>query len=216
MKVALYARVSTDDKGQDTDVQLNALREFCRIQGYEIAGEYTDQASAADYIRRTSWARMMADASLHKFDAVMVWDLSRAFRQIGIGINTIDMLKSRGVAFKALKTPFLDSDSPAADLVRNVLLAVAEFERMFMIARINEGIVNARVKGTKSGKPFGRPRRPVPLDEVIAAWKKANGNKSEAARILMEKLDMKNITASNVKYWLSKCDDAVFTEERVA
>lgn len=195
MRVALYARVSTDDKGQNTDVQLEAMRSFCSSQGYEITGEYVDQASAADYIKRVSWARMMSDAALHKFDAVMVWDLSRAFRQIGIGVTTIDMLKSRGVTFKALKTPFLDSDSPAADLVRNVLLSVAEFERMFMIARINEGIAHAKTAGTKTGRPFGRPRRSVALQKVLEAYQKAHGNKSEAARILSDELGGKYTAA---------------------
>lgn len=191
MRVALYARVSTDDKGQNTDVQLDALRAFCVTQGYEIAGEYVDEASAADYIRRTSWAQLMKDAALRRFDAVLVWDLSRAFRQIGVGITTIDQLKSRGVVFKALKTPFLDSDSPAADLVRNVLLAVAEFERTFMISRINEGITHAKTHGTKSGKPFGRPRKGIALKKVLKAYEAACGNKSEAARILSKETGLK-------------------------
>ncbi len=34
--VALYARVSTKDKGQDVENQLIELRAFCRRQGYEI------------------------------------------------------------------------------------------------------------------------------------------------------------------------------------
>ena len=43
MTVALYARVSTKDKGQDTENQLLQLRQFCRQQGWEIVGEYVDQ-----------------------------------------------------------------------------------------------------------------------------------------------------------------------------
>ncbi len=34
MKVALYARVSTDDKGQDPETQLLSLREFCEREGH--------------------------------------------------------------------------------------------------------------------------------------------------------------------------------------
>ena len=42
MRVALYARVSTSDKGQDPQMQLRELREYCQRRGWEIAGEYVD------------------------------------------------------------------------------------------------------------------------------------------------------------------------------
>jgi len=43
---SLYARVSTSDKGQDTEVQLRELREYCGRRGFTIAGEYVDVGSA--------------------------------------------------------------------------------------------------------------------------------------------------------------------------
>jgi len=39
MKTALYARVSTADKGQDTELQLRELRARAETSGWEIAGE---------------------------------------------------------------------------------------------------------------------------------------------------------------------------------
>ena len=42
MRVALYGRVSTLDKGQDVNLQLNQLREDCARRGWQIAGEYVD------------------------------------------------------------------------------------------------------------------------------------------------------------------------------
>ncbi len=44
-RVALYARVSTKDKGQDAENQLAQLREFCEHQGYVIFDEYMDDES---------------------------------------------------------------------------------------------------------------------------------------------------------------------------
>lgn len=46
MKAALYARVSTEDKNQDPETQLYALRQFCQDVGLEIYQEYVDQARA--------------------------------------------------------------------------------------------------------------------------------------------------------------------------
>ena len=47
MRVAIYTRVSTRDRGQDTANQLNQLREFCKAQGWEIVQEFEDHDSAA-------------------------------------------------------------------------------------------------------------------------------------------------------------------------
>jgi DNA invertase Pin-like site-specific DNA recombinase len=48
MKIALYARVSTKDKGQDYENQLRELRAFVERKagdGWVLAGEYVDKAS---------------------------------------------------------------------------------------------------------------------------------------------------------------------------
>jgi DNA invertase Pin-like site-specific DNA recombinase len=42
-RVALYARVSTLNHGQDPEVQLRELRAYCQRRGFEITGEYTDK-----------------------------------------------------------------------------------------------------------------------------------------------------------------------------
>jgi DNA invertase Pin-like site-specific DNA recombinase len=45
MRVAIYARVSTDDKGQDPDNQLWQLRVYCERVGHMVVGEYIVRAS---------------------------------------------------------------------------------------------------------------------------------------------------------------------------
>jgi DNA invertase Pin-like site-specific DNA recombinase len=45
MRIAIYARVSTDDKGQDPENQLRQLREWCANAGHEIVHEYIDKES---------------------------------------------------------------------------------------------------------------------------------------------------------------------------
>jgi len=45
MKVALYARVSTNDQGQNPETQLYRLRQIAQARGWEIYKEYIDFAS---------------------------------------------------------------------------------------------------------------------------------------------------------------------------
>ncbi|PHK04711.1 resolvase, partial [Nostoc linckia z13] len=44
-RVALYARVSTLDKGQDPETQLRPLRAYADRRGFVLAAEYVDTAS---------------------------------------------------------------------------------------------------------------------------------------------------------------------------
>ena len=66
MKVAIYARVSTDDKGQDPLNQLLELREFALRQGWTVVREYTDEATAKNG-ERTGFQQMWADVAKHRF-----------------------------------------------------------------------------------------------------------------------------------------------------
>ena len=42
MRVAMYARVSTTNHGQDVNLQLRELRQFCEARQRQVAGEYID------------------------------------------------------------------------------------------------------------------------------------------------------------------------------
>ena len=44
-RVAIYARVSTVDKGQDPETQLLGLREYAARRAFVVVGEYVDYAS---------------------------------------------------------------------------------------------------------------------------------------------------------------------------
>jgi DNA invertase Pin-like site-specific DNA recombinase len=81
-KVALYARVSTNDGRQDTENQLIQLREYCRKQGWAIAGEYVDHESGGTSTR-AYFQQMFVDAHRRRFDLVAV--LGRSTDSAGRG-----------------------------------------------------------------------------------------------------------------------------------
>ena len=58
MRVAIYARVSTDDKGQDPENQLTQLREWCASTGHTIVNEYTDFETGRKAERKQFDARL--------------------------------------------------------------------------------------------------------------------------------------------------------------
>ena len=80
--VALYARVSTRQHGQDPETQLVALREFAKQRNLTIVKEYVDHGWSPAKERRPALDRLMADARLKQFDAVLVWRFDRFARSV--------------------------------------------------------------------------------------------------------------------------------------
>ncbi len=70
-RVALYARVSTLDKGQDPETQLRPLREYADRRGFLIEGEYIDTSSGTTE-DRSQYQAMIDLARKRKIDVVLV------------------------------------------------------------------------------------------------------------------------------------------------
>ena len=122
-RVAVYARVSTDNKGQDPDNQLMQLRAWCGRMGYVVVREYVDHESGAKGAdQRKQFGRLFVDAARREFDMVLVWALDR-FSRNGMASTIVDLqrLGSYGVTFHSFNEPHLSTDN---ELVRDVLLAV--------------------------------------------------------------------------------------------
>ena len=82
MRVAIYARVSTDDKGQDPENQLHELRAWAVNSGHAISGEYVDYESGRKGTeKRKQFASLFDDAAKRKFDCVLFWALDRFSRE---------------------------------------------------------------------------------------------------------------------------------------
>ena len=95
MKIAIYARVSTDK--QDNENQLVQLRDFAAKQGWNVVGEYVGCESGAKS-DRAEFQRMFADASKRRFDLVLFCALDRLSRE-GVlqTLQHLNRLESHGV-----------------------------------------------------------------------------------------------------------------------
>ena len=76
MRAAIYARVSTRDKGQDADLQLRELREYAQQRGWAATSEYVEGISGSKD-SRPELNRLMLDAKQRRIDCVLVWKLDR-------------------------------------------------------------------------------------------------------------------------------------------
>lgn len=152
-RVALYSRVSTKDKGQETENQLRQLREFCTVQGWPVVEEYSDHASGAKS-NRESFRQMMDDASRRKFDMVLFWSLDRFSREGALQtLQYLQMLNSHGVHYRSYTEQYLDSCGIFREAVISILAVIAKQERVRIQERVTAGLARARARGQKFGRP---------------------------------------------------------------
>jgi DNA invertase Pin-like site-specific DNA recombinase len=151
MKVAIYARVSTSNNGQDAS-ETRELREYAERRGWTVTNEYVDIGISGTKEKRPELDRLMADAHRRRFDAVVVWKFDRFARSVSHLLRALESFKAQGIEFVSFSEQ-LDTSTPAGKLVFTVLGAVAELERSLIVERVKAGLRNARAKGKKLGRP---------------------------------------------------------------
>jgi DNA invertase Pin-like site-specific DNA recombinase len=141
MKTALYGRVSTAN-GQDPEMQLRELREYCDRRGWEVAGEYVDAGISGAKEKRPELDKLLADTHKRCFDAVVVWRFDRFARSVSHLLRALESFRSLGIEFVSLSEQ-VDTSTPTGKMVFTVLGAVAELERSLIAERVRAGLRNA-------------------------------------------------------------------------
>src|SRR4030095_5191253 len=140
MRAALYARVSTKDKGQETENQLRQLREVAAAQGWTVPAEYIDSKSAKNGDRE-EFRRLFADASRRQFDVVLFWALDRFSREgVRETLNYLERLTAAGVGWRSFTEQYLDSCGIFKDAVLAILAVIAKQERIRLSERTIAGL----------------------------------------------------------------------------
>jgi DNA invertase Pin-like site-specific DNA recombinase len=152
MRTALYARISTSNHGQDSELQLRELREHFQRRGWEIIAEYVDNGISGSKDSRPELNRLMADAHKRRFDAVAVWKFDRFARSTSHLLRALETFQSLGIEFISL-TESIDTSTPVGKMVFTILGAVAQMERELTRERIRAGLRNAKAKGRRLGRP---------------------------------------------------------------
>ena len=161
MKVALYARVSRQDKGQTNENQLLKLRAFAAGRGYEVVAEYADEASGASP-SRPGLEKLSKDAYGHRFDVVLVVRLDRLARSTRHLLNLLSDFHGFGVDL-ICSDQEIDTKSPAGRLLFTVLGAVSEIELDLIRERTKDGLERAKAQG----KRLGRPPKPDMTERIL-------------------------------------------------
>ena len=157
-KTVLYARVSTEGKGQEQsiDAQLEQLRSYAAEHGLD-AIEFSEQVSARDLKNRSEWQKIQDLVSKGSVDRVVLTRLDRGWRSTSHFYYDASVFQEQSVDLVLLKQGF-DTSTPFGRFALGFGILVAEMESDLARDRTREGMAHARKHGTKSGKSIGRPR----------------------------------------------------------
>jgi DNA invertase Pin-like site-specific DNA recombinase len=95
---AIYARVSTVDRGQDPETQLRQLREYAGRRGFSLTREYVDHASGTRN-DQAEYRAMLEDARKRRFDVLLVWRYDRFARSMRELVNALAEFEGLGIDF---------------------------------------------------------------------------------------------------------------------
>ena len=139
-----YARVSTDE--QHLDLQLDALKEAGCVR------IFTDQGISAVSKKREGFEKALG--YMHAGDVLVIWKMDRAFRSLKHALDTLEALENQKIEFVSL-TEQIDTTTAMGRCMYQIRNAFAELERNLISERTKAGMLAAK----KRGKKIGRPRK---------------------------------------------------------
>jgi DNA invertase Pin-like site-specific DNA recombinase len=162
-KCVIYLRVSSKQQAEsDRDGyprQRQALTDYAAANGLEIVAEFKDSITGAtEGEDRKGWADLIEFLRSDGVSIVLIEKLDRLARDLMVQEAIIKQLQSEGFQLKSLSDPDLCSADPTRKLLRQLLGAVAEYEKSLIVGRTHR----------KGGKPTGtRPYGFLPGEKAV-------------------------------------------------
>lgn len=152
--VAIYCRVSTEEQaneGYSISAQLQTLRQYTSLYGWQIAEEYVDEGiSGKDIKGRPDMQRLISNIDKNKFQAVLVWKISRLSRNMLDTLVLLDKFEDNNIKFISYSENF-DTGSPIGRLVVQLMASIAEMERNTLSENVKLGMTQRAKEGNWNG-----------------------------------------------------------------
>ena len=180
-RVAIYARVST--KEQTTETQVTQLTAHCQARGWTDVAVFRDDGISGVRDNRPELDKLRERMLHGEFESVIVSKMDRLGRSLGMILRFWDEADATGVRVIVIDQG-IDTSTPAGRLQRNMLAALAEFERELILERTRAGIARARALGKK----FGAPRK---ISESVAREIRQRRAEGESLRMISQRMNIK-------------------------
>jgi DNA invertase Pin-like site-specific DNA recombinase len=189
--VAYLRTSSAANVGPDKDSdkrQRTAIAAFARRAGFTIVGEYYDAAvSGADPVdKRAGFSEMLQHLAANGAKTIIVESPDRFARDLAVQLAGHDMLKALGVSIIPASAPeFFTEETPTAILVRQVLGAIAQFEKASAVAKLAAA---RKRKREREGRCEGRKPLKETRPEVVALARKLRRRRPKGGQLSLRSI----------------------------
>lgn len=173
MRVAIYCRVSTKDKGQDTTNQLRQLKAFATKQDWTVVRVYEEQASGRKgESGREGLREVFKDAAKRRWDLLLFWSLDRLSREGAFQtMKYLNRLSEFGLGYRSYTEEYINTTGIFGDVLIALLSTLGKQEALRVSERTKAGLERAR----SLGRVGGRPRSSITAEQVIRLHRQGMG-----------------------------------------
>jgi DNA invertase Pin-like site-specific DNA recombinase len=181
--VAYFRTSSASNVGADKDSerrQREAVMAYARARRLTVVAEFYDAAvSGADPINtRPGFVALLDRCKADGISIVLVENASRFARDLAVQLTGHSLMRKLGIELVPVDAPTHFTDpTPTAEMVRQILGAVSQFEKASLVAKLRHARDRKRAE---SGRCEGR--KPIPDDVVVLAKKLARASPKTGKR----------------------------------
>lgn len=174
MKVIGYVRVSTDEQalsGLGLEDQRAKLNAGARERGWELS--YVEDAGySAKSLNRPGIIKALEMLRAKEADGLAVAKLDRLSRSLMDFAGLIELSRKEGWALVSLDLG-VDTSTPQGEMMANVMMTFAQFERRLISERTRAALQVARSRGTTIGRP---PTVSPAVRASVGQWRAAGAS----------------------------------------
>ncbi|MBM3143337.1 MAG: recombinase family protein, partial [Chloroflexi bacterium] len=157
-KVAIYARVSTEEQAErDLSIpfQLERCRYHAQGKGWEVVKEFVDAGESARTDKRPEFQKMIASARAKEFDIILIHKFDRFARNDYDFITYEKELDDLGIVVESVSEPG-DASTPAGYISRRMMQVISSWYSKNLAVEVKKGLIRkVETGGWPKQAPFG-------------------------------------------------------------
>lgn len=148
-KVAIYARVSTDE--QTPDAQLCDLREYTKNRCWTDVHEFVDEGISGSKDSRPAWNKLWDDIQKGRVNVLLVHALDRLGRSLPHLVKIITTCVERNITLVSFREN-IDLSTSTGRMIVGIFSVLAEYELSMIRERTRAGMRAAKARGSQIGQ----------------------------------------------------------------
>jgi len=213
-KAVSYLRCSgLGQVGGDTwDRQQAAITKYAKAHGLELADEFRDAgvSGTKDLENRPGLAALLDRVESNGVKIVLVENATRLARDRMVSEVSLQQLADAGCTVIAADSGTdltADTDDPTRRLIRQVLGAVAEFDRRVTVLKLRAARERIRRRGNRceGRKPYGsKPGEARVMERIKELHRKPHGRERRSLQEICDVLNAESLPTRTGKPWSRK------------